>query len=202
MMYFSRLRTVLILGVCALGVLLSLPNVLPRPSPSLFWPRIHLGLDLRGGSYLLMQVDVAAVTRDRLETLGDAVRHTLLTHDLGYRDLHPDTRANAVVFTPRAPSETVRDLAAIAAMPRDMPGEFSAANRADGSIAVTLSPDAIARRASQAVDQSIEIVRRRIDATGVVDPSIARQGPTGSWPSCPASPIRRRCAPCSARPPR
>ena len=176
MMYFSRLRTALILGVCLLGVLLSLPNAVTRPIPGLPWRSIHLGLDLRGGSYLLMQVDVGAVTRARLESLADAVRHALLTAGLGYRDIHVDAAAHALVFTPRDVSETTRDLAAIADLPRDRPGEFAGATRPDGAIAVTLSQAGIDRRASQAVEQSIEIVRRRIDATGVVDPSIARVG--------------------------
>ncbi len=176
MMYFSRLRTALILGVCLLGVLLCLPNILARPFAAMPWRQIHLGLDLRGGSYLLMQVDLPAVTRGRLDTLADGVRHTLLASELGYRDLGPDPAGGAVVFTPRSGSERQPDLAALARMPRDLPGEFSASARPDGTIAVTLQPAAMRRRASQAVQQSIEIVRRRIDATGVVDPSIARQG--------------------------
>lgn len=166
----------MILGVCLLGVLFSLPNVLPRPAADLPWRSIHLGLDLRGGSYLLMQVDIGAVTRDRLETLGDQIRHALLGAGLGYRDIHPDPQAGAIVFAPRDPAETEADLKAIAAIPRDVQGEFAAVRRPGGTIAVTLAPEAMARRASQAVEQSIEIVRRRIDATGVVDPSIARQG--------------------------
>ena len=177
MMYFSRLRTAAILGICLLGALLSLPNVTGRPVSGLPWRQIHLGLDLRGGSYLLLQVDVGAVTRARLDLLGDAVRHALLAADLGYRDIHADAAAHALVFTPRSPDERDRDLAAVAALPREIAGEFAGSARDDGSIAVTLSDAAIARRASQAVEQSIEVVRRRIDATGVVDPSIAREGP-------------------------
>jgi preprotein translocase subunit SecD len=59
MMYFSRLKTWLILGTCVLGVLLSLPNLFAAPAAWLPWRTIHLGLDLRGGSYLLMQVDMS-----------------------------------------------------------------------------------------------------------------------------------------------
>ncbi len=176
MMYFSRLRTGLILAVCILGVLLCVPNFLTRPADGLPWRTIHLGLDLRGGSYLLMQVDLGAVTRSRLETLGDAIRHTLISAGLGYRDVAADPMAGAVTFTPRDPSERDRDVAVLDAMLRDVPGEFGVAARPDGTVAVTLAPSAIARRASNAVEQSIEIVRRRIDATGVVDPSISRQG--------------------------
>lgn len=61
-------------------------------------------------------------------------------------------------------------------MPRVVPNEFSVAGQPDGSIALALSPDAMKVRARDAVTQSIEIVRRRIDATGAVDPEITRQG--------------------------
>ena len=175
-MYFSRLRTALIFGTCLFGVLFCLPNLLPRPVAGIPWRQIHLGLDLRGGSYLLLQVDLGAIARDRLASLADEVRHTLLARSLGYRDLAPDARANAIVFTPRSADERQADLAAIEAMPRDVPDEFAASARPDGTIAVTLSAAGLRKRGSQAVAQSIEIVRRRIDATGVVDPSIARQG--------------------------
>lgn len=176
MMYFSRLRTALILGACLLGVALCVPNFVSRPAAGIPWRQIHLGLDLRGGSYLLMQVDLGAVTRARLDTLADGIRHALLAQGLGYRDLAAAPRAASVVFTPRDPDETARDLAAIAAMPRETRDEFAATARPDGTIAVALSQAAMQARASRAVEQSIEIVRRRIDATGVVDPSIARQG--------------------------
>ena len=175
-MYFSRLRTGVILGICLLGVLLCLPNFMTRPSAGLPWRTIHLGLDLRGGSYLLMQVDLGAGIKGRLDTRGDSVRHTLISAGLGYRDVAADPSRASLSFTPREPSELARDVSTLSAMPRDLPGEFSVRALPDGRVSVTLSPASVSRRASNAVEQSIEIVRRRIDATGVVDPSIARQG--------------------------
>ncbi len=176
MMYYSRARMASVLGVCALGLLLCLPNFLGPPSRVLPWRQIHLGLDLRGGSYLLMQVDVPAITRERLAALTDEVRQDLIKAGLGYRDLAADPAARSVRFTPRDPSERARDVAALRALPKASPGEFSVASQPDGSVALTLSQAAMQRRAHDAVVQSIEIVRRRIDATGVVDPEISRQG--------------------------
>ncbi len=69
MMYFSRLKAAAILGVCLLGLLVSLPNVLPAPAPWVPWRTVHLGLDLKGGSYLLMEVDMKAVIKERLDSL-------------------------------------------------------------------------------------------------------------------------------------
>jgi preprotein translocase subunit SecD len=50
MMYFSRLKTLLILGICLLGAIVCLPNLLPQPAPWMPWRQVRLGLDLRGGS--------------------------------------------------------------------------------------------------------------------------------------------------------
>ncbi len=176
MMYYSRAKMASVLGVCALGLLLCLPNLLAAPSRTLPWRQIHLGLDLRGGSYLLMQVDVPTITRERLQALGDAMREGLIGAGLGYRNVSVDAGARRIGFTPRDPGERDRDLAVLGALPRASPGEFAVAARPDGSIALTLSETAMRTRAREAVAQSIEIVRRRIDATGAVDPEITRQG--------------------------
>ena len=74
MMYFSRLKTAFVLGVCLLGALLCLPNAINAPADWLPWNKIHLGLDLRGGSYLLLEVDMGTVVRERLDGLADASR--------------------------------------------------------------------------------------------------------------------------------
>ncbi|NVN32330.1 protein translocase subunit SecDF, partial [Endobacter medicaginis] len=132
MMSFTPLKKALIWGTCLLGLLLCIPNFVRQPTPSTPWRQIHLGLDLRGGSYLLLQVDLAALERDRLATLTDNVRASLLAAGLGYRNLTADSAAHAVTFTPRSPEESTPDLAAIAKMPRAVPGEFDAAARPDG----------------------------------------------------------------------
>ncbi len=176
MMYYSRAKTALVLGVCALGLLLCVPNFMAAPSLAMPWRQIHLGLDLRGGSYLLLQVDVPTITRERLEGLTDQIRQRLLAEQLGYRNLAVDAAGRRVTFIPRDASERARDLSVLRGLPMTTPGEFAVADQPDGAIAVTLSELALRNRARDAVTQSIEIVRRRIDATGAIDPEIARQG--------------------------
>ena len=77
MMYFSRLKSATILAVCLLGVLLCLPNLLPAPADWMPWRQVRLGLDLRGGSYLLLQVDADAVLKERLDSIADGARTVL-----------------------------------------------------------------------------------------------------------------------------
>ena len=77
MMYFTPLKTAVILGLCLLGAILCIPNLFPAPAPWLPWRQVHLGLDLRGGSYLLLEVDMKAVVKERLDSMVDAVRQAL-----------------------------------------------------------------------------------------------------------------------------
>jgi preprotein translocase subunit SecD len=180
MMYFSRLKAAAILGVCLLGLLVSLPNAFPAPASWVPWRTVHLGLDLKGGSYLLMEVDMKAVIKERLDSLVDAVRQALRPGAIFYQTLEAQPDQNRVVLRPRDPAKT--DAAMSALLPlvqRDGPNnapDLDIVTAADGAITLTLSPVALHARAAGAVQQSIEIVRRRIDETGVVDPQITQQG--------------------------
>jgi protein-export membrane protein SecD len=179
MMYFSRLKTALIFGACLLGAILCIPNAFPAPAAWLPWRTVHLGLDLRGGSYLLMQVDMAAVIRERLDGLTDAVRQALRPGDIFYQTLQAQPQQNRVLLKLRDPARTDDALAALkplAASDNGAPPDLEIAGTPDGQITLTLSPVALSDRAQSAVLQSIEIVRRRIDETGVVDPQITREG--------------------------
>jgi protein-export membrane protein SecD len=179
MMYFSRTKTLLVLGVCLLGFLLCLPNLMPAPAGWMPWRRVNLGLDLRGGSYLLMQVDMAAVERERLDALADNARSALQKSAaglIGYQNLAPDPAHHRVFLHLRNPAQQDAALTALRAIPMAVPQEFEVDPQPGGNIALSLSPEALTQTATHAVEQSIEIVRRRIDETGVVDPQITRQG--------------------------
>jgi preprotein translocase subunit SecD len=175
MLYFGRLKTALIIGVCVLGALLCLPNVMPAPVSWLPWRQVHLGLDLRGGSYLLLQVDMAAVRKERLDAIVDGARQALSGR---YRSLVQQD--GHVAITVRDPAQTqavtdaLRTLATVGST--GQAAEFDIAPQPDGTLWLTLNEAALRTRASNAVQQSIEIVRRRIDSTGVLDPQITRQG--------------------------
>jgi protein-export membrane protein SecD len=181
MLYFSKLKTMLILGACALGVLLSLPNLLPAPADWVPWRGIHLGLDLRGGSYLLMEVDMGAVIKERLEGLADSTRRSLERAGVRPYSLVIQNDRNRLLVKPGNPDQTgvvesaLRELVSTAGQGVSARPDLNVTTDADG-VALTLSEVALNERASQAVIQSIEIVRRRIDETGVVDPLITRQG--------------------------
>jgi len=177
MLYFSKLKTTLIWVTCALGVLFSLPNLI-KPGTLPDWvpqSRFHLGLDLQGGAYLLLQVDIDALVKERLETTVDAVRVDLREAHIGYKDLA--AAPPSVGFTLSDPGQEEAARTAIAPLLGNNPlaREFELSHE-NGHFKLTLNEQAIRASETRAVEQSIEIVRRRIDETGVNEPVIARQG--------------------------
>jgi preprotein translocase subunit SecD len=178
MMYFSRLKTLLVLGACLLGALLCVPNLASAPAGWLPWRQIHLGLDLRGGSYLLLEVDMATVVRERVDGLADATRTALRNAKIDrYVVTSQPDQDRLLVKLPDATQITAAQTA-IAPLGVNASGsnDLDFTDLGSGQLAVTLSAAGLKERATAAVEQSIEIVRRRIDETGVVDPIISRQG--------------------------
>jgi preprotein translocase subunit SecD len=180
MMYFTPLKTAVILGLCLLGAILCIPNLFPAPAAWMPWRTVHLGLDLRGGSYLLLEIDMKAVIKERLNNIVDAVRQSLRPGAIFFQTLDAQPEQNRMILKLRDASKTEAAIEAIRPLilpegPTRVP-EFELASTPDGTITLTLSPVALHQRALGAVQQSIEIVRRRIDETGVVDPQITQQG--------------------------
>ncbi|MBM3518616.1 MAG: protein translocase subunit SecD, partial [Alphaproteobacteria bacterium] len=92
MLYFARWKITLVVAVCLIGLIFFAPNFLPRATvdqaPSwLPHEQISLGLDLQGGSHLLLEVDVGALIHERLETTIDSIRGALREDDIGYAGL-------------------------------------------------------------------------------------------------------------------
>ena len=180
MLYFSRLKAASVFGACLIGLLLCLPNFFRAPASWMPWQQIHLGLDLRGGSYLLMQVDMAAIAKEKLAGTVDQVRQDFRKANIGYTRLASDVSANTVLIDLLDAAKRDAAIAALSDLltPQNGPGslaDFNAGGQGT-NLVLTLSQPAMQARAKAAVTQSIEIVRRRIDSTGVVDPQIAEQG--------------------------
>jgi preprotein translocase subunit SecD len=175
MLYFENWKITLICAVCALGVLLSLPNLfspsfLARVPNWLPHKQVALGLDLRGGSYLLLEVDVAAAQRERLNSITDNVRNALRDANIGYTGLNVE--GDAIVFTIREPDRIEAARQALRKIDPDLTVDIAP----DGAGSMRFSTVATDARRQQAVDQSIEIIRRRIDETGTKEPTIQREG--------------------------
>jgi protein-export membrane protein SecD len=175
MLYFQTWKVILILAACALGVIFSAPNLFSADmlaSLPDFIPKrqVSLGLDLRGGSHLLLEVDMDSVERERLNGLVDEIRGALLDAKTGYTGLAIE--GDHVAFSLREAGDLNALHDAILKLDPDLQVNLTAS----GVSTVKFSDAAIQARRRSAVDQSIEIVRRRIDETGTKEPTIQREG--------------------------
>ena len=188
MLYFARWKIYSILAVLALGLLFVAPNFLSAEGaagmPS--WmphKQINLGLDLQGGSHLLLEVDVNAVVQERLEDLEGEIRTALRADFIGYTGLNVG-EDDAVHLRIRDLEQLPQALVLVEALSSPVRistfgvgiPDIEVESTAQGDITVTLSEESVSARAAAAVEQSIEVVRRRIDETGTQEPSIQRQG--------------------------
>jgi len=184
-MYFARWKAALIIAVCVLGALLCIPNLVPRDSLPGWMParQVSLGLDLRGGSYLLLEVDMDAVVRERVESMADAARTRLRSANIGYIGLSPQADQKRITMRLRDPSQAQAAMAQLRELAVAVPvstgvtqPDIDVAATPEGVVTATLNESGLRAKATGAVEQSIEIVRRRIDETGVAEALIARQG--------------------------
>jgi preprotein translocase subunit SecD len=179
MVYFAKWKIILTLAVLLAGILFAAPNLLTQEQAERLpaWVphnQISLGLDLQGGSHLLFEVDVNAVIRDYLTSARDSLREALRRANVKYTGLaiQASGDSNAVVakLLDPAAADTVRPLL------REIAGDMTHDIDSAGNIRLELPKPVLTQRMQHAVDQSIEIVRRRIDETGVKEPTIQRQG--------------------------
>jgi SecD/SecF fusion protein len=185
MLHFARWKTAAILLVCLVGMLVSVPNLLPRAAFPDWFPvrQVNLGLDLRGGSYLLLEVDLNTVIRERLDGMVDGARTRLRAANVRYVNLasDPANRRMGLRVTDQAQVQAavaaLRELANPVQMStgQNVP-DLDVTTGPDGQVWATLTEAGLRAKATGAVEQSIEIVRRRVDETGVSEALIARQG--------------------------
>lgn len=184
-MHFSTWRSLAIVLVAALICAIAIPNVLSKSTfdalPNALKRKMVLGLDLQGGSHLLLQVDADFVRKEKGENLRDDVRRVLRETKIGYTNLA--LQGLAVSVRIREEKDVAEALRKLRELSQPLTGVFSGANVQDleitengGLIRLTISNAGIVQRIGQSVEQSIEIVRKRVDELGTVEPSIQRQG--------------------------
>ncbi|HMO43938.1 MAG TPA: protein translocase subunit SecD, partial [Phenylobacterium sp.] len=184
-MTLSRWKIIAVVLAAIFGVLFSLPNILPQQTLSAmpgFFPRqqLNLGLDLQGGSHLLLEVDTEALRAERLVNVLEDTRVTLTRAGGAYSDLRQQSGKGLLgVANPADRDRAAQALrGALGAPLAGTPGGTDMTVRNDGpdGLRIGFVPEAVNAEAAKAVEQSIEIIRRRIDELGTREPTIIRQG--------------------------
>ena len=167
----SKSRIILILAVCFLGIFFAIPNVISNSDalPKL-WQPVNLGLDLQGGSNLLLEVKVDDVIKERMSSIEDSARQILRENKIRYQNL------NAGADSVKVKIENANSRNKAANLFRKIDDGIQATENADGEIEIKYSDVELNKLKMKIVDQSIEIVRRRIDELGTKEPVIQSQG--------------------------
>jgi preprotein translocase subunit SecD len=177
-------RTLVVAAACLFGIVTVVPNFLSQATldslPGWVPKRsMTLGLDLQGGSYLLLEVELDAVYRERLETMVGDVRAGLRAARIGYRGL--GVQGDTVTLTLTDPAQRDQAMAEIEKLNPLSVGiggrarDF-AVEEQDARIVLRLTDGERNQLRQSALSQSLEVVRRRIDELGTREASIQRQG--------------------------
>jgi preprotein translocase subunit SecD len=183
MLRLARWKVVTFVLAVLYGLVFTLPNLLPQTTLDRFpsWiphQKLNLGLDLQGGSYLLYEVDTGALKTERLTNMLEDVRTTLQAASIPYSGLAQAGDAINVHITDPAQVNAAYQALAKLAQPigntatRDM----NVTTQPGSVIQLALSEQAMQAESAKAVEQSIEKIRRRVDALGTKEPSITSQG--------------------------
>ncbi|MDQ6992556.1 MAG: protein translocase subunit SecD [Mariprofundus sp.] len=172
MQTFPRWKIWLILAVLAVSLMGSLPNITTVPSwwPSALSKPMSLGLDLKGGIHLVLDVDVDKAVSHSVEEDIDTARQTLRKAKIRYRALNNDGMNLNITI------KKATDLAAAEALLKETFLNYELSPAVENRFTLTLK-DSVAQETKKfAVDQAIEVIRGRIDALGTTEPVIVKQG--------------------------
>ncbi len=137
--------------------------------------RIHLGLDLKGGTHLILQVVVNDAVNADTDRAIERLKEDMKARKISYADLtKPDlTNAPERILLKGVPPESTSDLRALV---QDRLPEYDLAPGPENSWTVTMKPGQVTAQKDRAVAQAIETIRTRIDQLGVSEPVIQEHG--------------------------
>jgi preprotein translocase subunit SecD len=182
MLDFPRWKIAGIVGLLLIGILLAVPSFVPERLMPFKAPRINLGLDLSGGSHLLLEADATSLLKQRLEQMEETIRTEMRRGD-------PKIDIGDISSTGGQLSFFVRDVTKVdQAVERarsqttgiGVTGQRDWDVRVVDSNRIVMTPteagknDAVAK----AMEVATEVVRKRIDQLGTKEPTIIRQGAT------------------------
>jgi len=171
---YPRWKLWLILAVLVISAMGSLPNIATPPS---WWPSglskpLNLGLDLKGGVHLVLDVDVDKAVERSVEEDVDTARQALRGERILYNSLEAKGMTLSVSIKDAGQSSAAGKL-----LGDTLPG-YQLADQGEGRFLLTITEANAKEIRKFAVDQAIEVVRTRIDALGTTEPVIVKQGDT------------------------
>jgi preprotein translocase subunit SecD len=181
MLDFPRWKVWLVTLTLVVGVYYAIPSFLPervaQQMPGFLAPQVNLGLDLAGGSHLLLEADTSGVARQRLENMEDVLRRELRTGGIQFGDMSTSEGQLSFQVRPAGQADEAVRIARTATQPAAFGASTEWTVSAEGD-RITLAPtDAgLATAVNDAMETARDVIDRRINALGTLEPTIIRQG--------------------------
>lgn len=136
---------------------------------------IHLGLDLRGGTHLILQVQVNDAVKADAQQVIERLKDSLRTANIQYADISiPDPKNHPEMISVKGVSpNSAGDLRNILG---EKFSEYDGTSQPNGDWTIQMKPSQLSAMKQNAVTQAIETIRNRIDALGVTEPTIQEHG--------------------------
>lgn len=188
MLYFAPWKTALIWLTVVVGVLFALPNLYPqsfKDSLPDFMPKsgLSLGLDLQGGVHLQLRLNREELIANRLEATRDEVRRLLRAESIGYTGLGGEGQQVSVRIRDQSDIPAAREALDILLQPVSaglltggIVTEVTLSEPETGRFELEITDQGLDYRMGQALSQTVEVIRGRIDELGTTEPVIQRQG--------------------------
>ena len=175
---YPKWRAWAVIIVSVLGIFFSIPNFMSTSfyethvpaKMQKWWHPMTLGLDLQGGSNLLLEIQVNELINERLSSLADGARSALREGKIKFSGLKVEDGHLRVKILDAS------DLVNAQNIITKQETEKMEVEHEDNELIITYSDIALDKIKADAASQSIDIVRRRIDELGTKEPSIQRQG--------------------------
>src|SRR5438046_774082 len=186
MLYFTRWKALAIILTALVVCLCAVPNFFPQERVKTWplWAQRHivLGLDLQGGSYLLLEVDSNYVKKAKLDQIRSDAQKVLREAKVRFSGLA--VRNDSVEVRIGNDADVPSVLAKLRELSQPLGGllgssgqrSLEVSDAGGGLIRMTVPQAAITERIRQTIEQSIQIVERRVNELGTVEPLIQRQG--------------------------
>ena len=186
MLDFPRWKVIWIWLLLLAGVALAIPSLMPESTAQKIGlgglSRINLGLDLQGGSHLLLEADTADLAKQNLQKMEDTIRTEMRRGDTKINIGDISTANGQLSFFVR----DVSQLDAAVERARSQTQAAGLSGQRDWNVAVvdstrivmTPTRAGLAASVDSAMKTATEVVRKRIDATGTREPTIVREGQT------------------------
>lgn len=172
----QKWKNLTVYGICLLGIIFMLPNFLSENQLAdlpdfLRTSQMRLGLDLQGGSYLQLQVDMSSAIQDRFTGYADEVRILLRKQKISFSNLTivgGDTPS--ILFEVLTEEDATKAQQALTKLPNLI------SDTKEKRITIYLRPNELLTLRQSIINQSISIISRRVDQLGTTEPEVTAQG--------------------------